>query len=61
MSNVKSGVMSLNITDLDVEELEQRLEMALIPLHVRDDDGDGGDPPKCGSYVIIQPCGTYTR
>jgi hypothetical protein len=55
---MNSKITSLSIEDLDIEELEQRLEMALIPLHVRDDDGD---PPKCGTYTIIRPCGVYTE
>jgi hypothetical protein len=54
---MNSRITSLSIEDLDIEELEQRLEMALIPVHVRDDD----DPP-CGTYGgqgHPQPCGVY--
>lgn len=54
-------IESLNLDDLDVEELEHRLEMTvvpkLLPADQPDDGGGGGGGTSCDTYVCGALCG----
>jgi hypothetical protein len=52
MKNKKSEVLSLNLDDLDVEELERRIEMVTITLHP-------DDPVIC--YANCGNCGSLKK